>query len=195
MSGVHIKKILATVGITTILFCFIIGRRFINYSAVEYLAVPNIYEDSVDVIRVRNFSDIEFTKDYEPRENMSRIANETIHICITIGGASAAQEAKFLLTSLYIHSLRKDLHFHLLVTDDAKSILQKTFNEFKQPAVNIFYEFVKFDPQLIRKKAHAVKVKITHHSGVFGMSKAFMYKIFQNVDKCLILDTASCIWF
>ena len=209
MLGLDSKIILSSVGITIIFWCYILGRSFFKHLTIKYLIEQNITGDiiadferknisAIDFVKNDSYlidkdkllSDNEFIKDHvPPRIQESNTPNETIHICITIGGLSAAQEATFLLKSVFIHALRNDIHFHLLITDDAKRIIQKLFSEFANPAVNIFYEFVKFDPKFIKRKSDAVKVQITHHSGLFGMSKAFMYIIFDNVDKCLILDT------
>ena len=135
-------------------------------------------------------SDLDFLNDHVPyRITSESMLNETIHICLTIGGVSAAMEARFAIKSVYVHARRNEVFFHRLVTENARIIIEQLFKELHCPNVKILYEFVKFDASLIEAKAKDVRVRINHHSGVFGISRSFMYSIFTKVDKCIIIDT------
>ncbi|KAK3593847.1 hypothetical protein CHS0354_011448 [Potamilus streckersoni] len=130
-----------------------------------------------------------FCKDNVPPNKIDIQMSGYIHFCISAGNAGVIWELGPLVKSILLHAKRSGIFLHLLTGAGSENEVKDMMDSINQTAIEFFYELVPLNPHFIVSECSKINLRISHHSGVWGMSKAFMYKIFTNVDKCIILDT------
>ena len=121
---------------------------------------------------------------------MQNIRNEEmVHVCIAAGRRGVIKELSIMLTSMFLHAQSQDLFLHFLVDKESEEEIVYFMSSTRSLLVNVSYEVVLLNEDFIINETLKFKTVITHHSGVFGMSKLFFYQIWKGVEKCIILDT------
>ncbi|KAK3593846.1 hypothetical protein CHS0354_011447 [Potamilus streckersoni] len=122
-----------------------------------------------------------------PTKAMSRLPGP-IHICIPAGKVGVVGEVGPLVKSVVLHAKRADVFFHLLTRGRAVKEIQNFMDNIQNTSVKFMYELMPLNKTYIIQENSKINLTISHHSGVWGMSKAYMYKIFKHVKKCIVLD-------
>ncbi|KAL3882467.1 hypothetical protein ACJMK2_028804 [Sinanodonta woodiana] len=130
-----------------------------------------------------------FCKDNVPPNKTDIQISGSIHFCIPAGNAGVVRELGPLVKSILLHAKRSGVFLHLLTGAGSEHEIKYMMESVTENAVKFYYELVPLNINFIVNECSKIKLRISHHSGVWGMSKAFMYKIFTAVDKCIILDT------
>ncbi|KAL3882466.1 hypothetical protein ACJMK2_028803 [Sinanodonta woodiana] len=122
-----------------------------------------------------------------PTKAMSRLSGP-IHICIPAGKVGVIGEVGPLVKSVVLHAKRTDVFFHILTRGGAVKEIHNLMKDIQNATVKFMYELMPLNQTYIIQENLKINLSISHHSGVWGMSKAYMYKIFKHVKKCIVLD-------
>ncbi|KAK3590679.1 hypothetical protein CHS0354_026211 [Potamilus streckersoni] len=112
-----------------------------------------------------------------------------VHFCIAAANAEVVKEFEPLVKTLVLHAKRTDIVLHILTGNGSNNEIEKILNTIPDIPVKFKYELFPLNTEKILNETLKIHLKITHHSGIWGMSKLYMYEIFDNVDKCIVLDT------
>lgn len=108
---------------------------------------------------------------------------EVVHVAIVCAGYNASRSVVTLFKSILFYR-RNPLHFHLLADSVAQIVLQKLFQTWNIPQVEVsFYlaDSVVPDVSWIPNK---------HYSGVYGLMKLTLPKVLpSNLKRVIVLDT------
>ncbi|KAK3932404.1 LARGE xylosyl- and glucuronyltransferase 2 [Frankliniella fusca] len=108
---------------------------------------------------------------------------EVVHVAIVCAGYNASRSVVTLFKSILFYR-RNPLHFHLLADSVAQIVLQKLFQTWSIPQVEVsFYlaDSVVPDVSWIPNK---------HYSGVYGLMKLTLPKVLpSNLKRVIVLDT------
>ncbi|KAK3597452.1 hypothetical protein CHS0354_041866 [Potamilus streckersoni] len=130
----------------------------------------------------------EFCKDNVPPKRTKSTVPGPIHFCISAGELGILAEFEPLLKSLVLHAKRTDVILHILTGNDSEKEIKNLLQRIPDTPVKFMYELVPLNRTYIISESLKNNIAIFHHSGVWGMSKAYMHEIFKNVKKCIVLD-------
>ncbi|KAL3879090.1 hypothetical protein ACJMK2_031404 [Sinanodonta woodiana] len=130
----------------------------------------------------------EFCKNNIPPKRTKSTVPGPIHFCIAAGELGILEELKPLLKSLVLHAKRTDIILHILTGNDSEREIRNILERIPDTPVKFMYDLVRLNRTYIISESLKNNIAISHHSGVWGMSKAYMHEIFKNVKKCIVLD-------
>ncbi|KAL3854049.1 hypothetical protein ACJMK2_013331 [Sinanodonta woodiana] len=165
--------------------CISINYRF--RSNIRH-GLSDIYENVINK-KTSTCCAHEFCRDNVPPGITKTHIEGPIHFCIAAGKAEVVRELEPLIKTLVLHAKRTDLFLHILTGNGSDYEIRKILNAIPDIPVQLKYELVTLNTDFILDETLKINLRITHHSGVWGMSKLYMYQIFNNVDKCIVLDT------
>ncbi|KAL3855004.1 hypothetical protein ACJMK2_014236 [Sinanodonta woodiana] len=131
----------------------------------------------------------EFCMDNTPPNQRKYRMGGPIHFCIAAGNADVVMELEPLVKTLLLHARRADVFLHILTGNGSDKAIKTMLSNIPDSHVKFTYELLSLNTDRIYDLALHIHVNITHHSGVWGMSKLYMYEIFNDVDKCIVIDT------
>ncbi|KAK3611771.1 hypothetical protein CHS0354_014122 [Potamilus streckersoni] len=162
---------------------------------INYRPRPNIRHDSSEIYE--NKMDKKkstcckslFCRDNIPPQKQKTRMEGPVHFCIAAGKVEIVKEFEPLVKTLVLHAKRTDMVLHILTGNDSNNEIKKILNAIPYIPVKFKYELIPLNTDIILNETLKINLKITHHSEIWGMSKLYMYEIFNNVDKCIVLDT------
>ncbi|KAL3854041.1 hypothetical protein ACJMK2_013325 [Sinanodonta woodiana] len=183
----HCKRTCILIFTVMVVVCVCISINYRSRSNIGY-----VYSDLYANVIHRKKSTCckhEFCRDNVPPRITKTHIEGPIHFCIAAGKAEVVRELEPLVKTLVLHAKRTDMFLHILTGNGSDYEIKKILNAIPDFPVQLKYELVPLNTDFILNETLQINLKITHHSGVWGMSKLYMYEIFSNVDKCIVLDT------